>query len=319
VTGSLPSEVQAVFDRFITTEYTTVDASGQPITWPVTPYYTPGAPCIDVSTGLGYPKKANDARTNPMVALLFSDPKGSGLSDPPMVLVQGSAQVDDEDLEANRLRYARESIEKLPGTAKRQPPPAIQKRMQWYYSRIYVHVRPERVYVWPRGDFTVEPEVYGAHVEEVRSGHSEEPDAFHASPEGGTTAWDERIGELGSRYPRAVLSIVSPDGFPFAVRVPIQVDRGARVIRIGAEPSGIPLQPGLACLTAHEHAEDFTWQENFQIRGDLVASGDGWVLVPHKLVGGLELPRSTLETVRRNAKRIRRFHKVAKQELARRA
>jgi hypothetical protein len=91
------------------------------------------------------------------------------------------------------------------------------------------------------------------------------------------------------------------------------------VIRIGAEPSGIPLQPGLACLTAHEHAEDFTWQENFQIRGDLVASGDGWVLVPHKLIGGLELPRSTLETVRRNAKRIRRFHKVAKQELARRA
>ncbi len=79
VTASLPAEVQAVFDRFITTELTTVDRAGQPITWPVTPYYRPGDPCIDVTTGLGYPKKANDARANPLVSLLFSDPTGSGL------------------------------------------------------------------------------------------------------------------------------------------------------------------------------------------------------------------------------------------------
>jgi len=36
VTGSLPPDVQAVFERFITTEYTTLDRHGQPITWPVT-------------------------------------------------------------------------------------------------------------------------------------------------------------------------------------------------------------------------------------------------------------------------------------------
>src|SRR6478672_3530375 len=100
MTASLPSDVQAVFDRFITTELTTVDRAGQPITWPVTPYYRVGGPCIDVTTGLGYPKKADDARANPMVSLLFSDPTGSGLDDPPMVLVQGSAEVDDRDLDA---------------------------------------------------------------------------------------------------------------------------------------------------------------------------------------------------------------------------
>jgi len=91
VTASLPSTVQSVFDRFITTELTTVDRHGQPITWPVTPYYEPGAPCIDATTGLGYPKKANDARANPLVAMLFSDPTGCGLKRPPMVLVQGTA------------------------------------------------------------------------------------------------------------------------------------------------------------------------------------------------------------------------------------
>jgi hypothetical protein len=318
VTASLPAEIQAVFDRFITTELTTIDRAGQPITWPVTPYYVPGAMCIDVTTGLGYPKKANDARANPLVSLLFSDPNGSGLTDTPMVLVQGCAEVDDRDLEANRVRYERESVEKLPGTASLHPPDPIKRMMAWYYTRIYIHVRPERVYVWPRGDISAEPTLYDAHMEEVRSGHSEEPDRFHASPDGGISAWDERIGELGSRYPTAVLSLVSPDGFPFAVRVPVNIDAAARWIRIEGEPEGIPFAPGLACLTAHEHGEQFTWQQNFQVRGDLRFVDDAWALVPHRLVGGFELPRSRLAVVRANAAKARRFRRTAKQELTRR-
>ena len=82
MTASLPPEIQAVFDRFITTEYTTIDRRGQPITWPVTPYYSPGGGCIDLTTGLGYPKKADDAAANPKVALLFSDPHGSRPREP---------------------------------------------------------------------------------------------------------------------------------------------------------------------------------------------------------------------------------------------
>src|SRR5256885_13298987 len=114
MTSTLPAEVQQVFDRFVTTEFTTVDRGGQPITWPLTPYYAPGDPCIDVTTGLGYPKKAKDARSNPKVALLFSDSTGSGLEQPAQVLVQGTADVDDHDLDANRERYRREHVEKLP-------------------------------------------------------------------------------------------------------------------------------------------------------------------------------------------------------------
>jgi hypothetical protein len=319
VTASLPSEVQAVFDRFITTEFTTIDQAGQPITWPVTPYYSPGGPCIDVTTGLGYPKKANDARANPLVALLFSDPTGSELSEPPMVLVQGTASVDDEDLEANRMRYEHESVVKLPGTAKLQPPGPIKKMMGWYYTRVYIHVRPERVYVWPRCDVSAEPQLYGAHMEEVRSGHSEEPERFHADPAGGMNAWDPRVTELGSgRYPTAVLSFVGPDGFPFAIRVPVKADSPRRLVRIEAEPVGVPLEPGLACLTAHVHAPQFTWQANFQVRGDLVRSDDGWALAPHKFVGGFEIPKSRVEMFRANAAKVRRFRRIAKRELAKR-
>jgi hypothetical protein len=318
VTASLPPDVQAVFDRFITTEYTTIDRSGQPITWPVTPYYSLGDPCISVTTGLGYPKKANDARANPLVALLFSDPTGSGLTDAPMILVQGSAEVDDRDLDANRERYVREAGAKLPAVQKVVPPTVIQKRMLWYFARLYINVRPERVYVWRRGDLSSEPELYDAHMEEVRSGHSEERARFHAAPEGGATAWNDQIELLGIDYPTAVLSITSPDGFPFAIRVPVRVDRTARVIELDAEPASVPLQPGLACLTAHRHPPDFTWQRNFQVRGDLQLSGERWVLVPHKLVGGFELPESKLESVRINFAKARRYHRVAKRELARR-
>ena len=93
MTGTLPHEIQEVFDRFLTAEFTTVDSRGQPITWPVTPYYRPGDECIDITTGLGYPKKADDAARNPMVSLLFSDPTGSEIGGGAMVLVQGTAKV----------------------------------------------------------------------------------------------------------------------------------------------------------------------------------------------------------------------------------
>ncbi len=318
MTASLPSDVQAVFDRFITTEFTTIDRLGQPITWPVTPYYTPGAPCIDVSTAVGYPKKANDAGANPLVALLFSDPTGSGLEQPPMVLVQGSAQIDDRNLAANRERYQRESLEKLPATAKLQPPDSLKWFLTWYYTRIYVHVRPERVYVWPRGDAASEPQLYGAHMEEVRSGHSEEPARFHANPHGGISSWDRRISQLGRSYPTAVLSLVSPDGFPFAIRTPVQLDPANRWIGLGDLPNDIPLQPGLACLTAHRHAEQFSWQENFQVRGDLLFIEDRWALIPHRFVGGFEIPRSRLLALRINAAKARRFRRTARRELAQR-
>src|SRR5436190_1004657 len=225
MTASLPHEVQAVFDRFITTEYTTVDRRGQPITWPVTPYYRRGQECIDVTTGLGYPKKADDAAANTKVGLLFSDPTGCRMDDPPIVLVQGTAGVDDRNLEENR-----------------------------------------------------------------------------------------------ERYDTAVLSIVAPDGFPFSVRLPVTVDRDGRRIRIGRAPAGAPLQRGLACLTAHDHAPDFAWQRNFQVRGDLVEDEGGWSLMPAKLGGGFELPPTgALERYRLNFSKIMRFRRIAKRELTKRA
>ena len=127
------------------------------------------------------------------------------------------------------------------------------------------------------------------------------------------------MDELGERYPTAVLSVVAPDGFPFSLRVPISVDRGAHRIRIGAGALGIPVQPGLACITAHDHHPRFYWQRNFQVRGDLVEEDGGWAVIPHALIGGFELPpTSTLQRYRLNFGKMLRFRRTAKAELRKR-
>jgi Pyridoxamine 5'-phosphate oxidase len=318
MTATLPADVQQVFERFVTTELTTVDATGQPITWPVTPYYRQGAGAIDVTTAIGYPKKADDAARNPHVALLFSDPTGSKLEDPCAVLVQGTAQVDDQNLEPNAERYFRESVEKLPATKGKHPPSFMRGFLSWYYTRIYIYVRPERVFVWPEGDFSTEPTLYGARMEEVRTHHSAEPEVGPPAPEGGASAWDDRMDELGRRHRTAVLSVVGPDGFPLSSRVEIEPDRRAARVRLGALPDWMPATPTRVCLTAHEHDPDFRWQANFQVRGDLVREEGEWALVPHKFVGGFELAKSQLQTYRDNFRKMLRARRKAKQELARR-
>jgi hypothetical protein len=319
VTSSLPQEVREAFERFITCEFTTVDERQQPITWPVTPYYAQGAATIDVTTGLGYPKKAEDARGNPQVALLFSDPTGSGIGNGVRVLVQGIAEVDDADLDANRERYRIESLEKLPAMKSMQPPRVVRRPLfDWYYARIYIKVRPERVFVWPDGDPSKPPDVHGSHLEEVRSGHCEEPLEPHAPVTGGGIAWDGRIEELGRRHRDGVLSWVAPDGFPLSARLPARLDQEARRVRRGLVPAGLPLTEGRGCLTAHAHGPRFEWQENFQVRGDLVSEGDRWALVPHRLVGGFELPDESMAArYRRNLSKSVRFFRNARRYRAR--
>ena len=251
MTATLPSAVQSVFERFLISEITTVDERGQPLTWPVTPRYRVGATCIDIST-----QRADEARRNPQVALLFCDAAGSGLHDPPMVLVQGTAAAPERGSDATEL-----------------------------------HVRPERVYVWPESEPDAEPVLYDAHMEEVRSGHSEEPERYHAAPEGGPSAWDSRLQGLGTRHPTAVLSIVSPDGFPFAVRVRVAIDAAARWIELSHSPSGLPIAAGRACLATDSHDDP---GDAVQIRGDLVRVAGGWALIPHRITEVRSAPRHPL-------------------------
>jgi hypothetical protein len=142
-----------------------------------------------------------------------------------------------------------------------------------------LHVRPERVYAWRADDPDAEPVLFDAHLEEVRSGHNEEPEVEHAAPEGGEGIWDARLDALES----ALLACIGPDGFPFAARLAIAPDREDRVLRFPRLPVGMPVEPGPAFLHASAGAGDA--RRAPRIHGDLVpGSAGGWSLVPHAVL-----------------------------------
>jgi hypothetical protein len=90
-------------------------------------------------------------------------------------------------------------------------------------------------------------------------------------------------------------------------------------VRLAAGAVGVPVHPGPACLTVHAHGPKFEWQTNFQVRGDLVERDGDWVLLPHKLIGGFELPPgSMLSRYRQNFRKMLRYRKRAKRELGKR-
>jgi hypothetical protein len=312
--------VQDAFHRFVTCELTTIDAAGRPVTWPVTPFYRPGDGHISVTTGLGWPKKARDAHRNPRVALLFSDSTGSDIAQPSMVLVQGQAEVDDQDLDANRERFVRDHAAKLGRGAEEIP---RGRRFDWYFARIYIHVRPERVLLWRGGDCEAEPELLDLAEHSPAAGTpAEGAPPVGARPAPARPGPSRRVSELGRRYDSAVLSVVAPDGYPFSIRVPVSTDRRGREIRIDAHPARtLPLHPGPACITAHDHHETLEWSRNFQVRGQLQGDrGGGWVVLPQQVVDGFELPPvGPLTRAVLNFRKIRRFRRTAKAERARRS
>ena len=90
----------------------------------------------------------------------------------------------------------------------------------------------------------------------------------------------------------------------------MSLDRGARRIAIG-RPRRAAADGGPRLPHGARPRPDFTWQENFQVRGDSSAADGGWALVPHKLVGGFELPKeSELARYRRNLSKSVRFYKT---------
>jgi hypothetical protein len=164
---ALPPDVEAVLRGFYTCEFTTVSRDGQPMTWPSVPYYNPETGKIVCAVSIAFAAKAYNARRHPQVSLLFSDPTGSQLSDPPAVLVQGDAQVEEV------LEYGPDIIGLFNTVAIRQPDsrrfttnPIVRRLFVWYlFQRLSLTVTPRRILVWPKGDFASEPTlIEPAHV-----------------------------------------------------------------------------------------------------------------------------------------------------------
>ena len=153
---SVPSEVEAVFQTFRTCEFATLARDGTPIVWPTAPLYRPETGQFVITASIGMPQKAINARRQPQVSLLFSNPTGSGLSQPPSVLVQGDATVPDQVVTWNEDLAALCQIlgQRQPASRVFSRNPLTRWLMDWYYMRLLIYVTPRAIRWWPDGDFS---------------------------------------------------------------------------------------------------------------------------------------------------------------------
>jgi len=272
VARAWPAKLLGVFERAITCEYASLTRAGAPVTVPTTPYVAPGS--LDVSTGLSYPAKAERARRNPKVALLFADPLGAGSDAAPVVLVQGHAAVRDADLQLNTDRYVRLSMAKLPAASKGQPK-ALLRRLGFYYARIWIEITPQRIRWWPDRELAQQPEEWRADPalalpQSDPAPPGRQPPAWLEPPQG----WHEVAARALKLLPLADITVPGEDGYPVSVPVSAGALQGEEVpLRVG--PGAPELPTGPACLTIHGHDERFTTQENHTLVGTLVPGGEG--------------------------------------------
>jgi len=92
----VPVEVGAVVREFRSCELSTFARDGTPVTWPTMPFFEPDRQRFLITSSVGLAQKALNIRRDGRVAMLFSDPTGSGLVRPPAVLIQGDAESPEE-------------------------------------------------------------------------------------------------------------------------------------------------------------------------------------------------------------------------------
>jgi hypothetical protein len=244
-------------------ELITLTRDGSPVCWPMTPYFMDTK--IAFATGYVYPSKAINAKRNRNVAVLFSDPTASDRTEAdPLTLVQGTAEVLDDDLQHNTERYVDALLAsdiRVMGLALRSP--WIRNLMIGYLCRIWIEVSPVREMHWDRG---TEPP----------------PDLKAVKPPQFTPAASIAIGQVASwllRYSRPpVLSFVTESGNPAATRVAAIHENGVMRLEGGVDADeGAP-----ACLTFHRLAGNYSSFDTFIIRGHLESRT---TFAPEKVVG----------------------------------
>ncbi len=272
-----PEELLPLFERALTVEYASLTRAGAPVTYPLTPYVGDDATTLDVSTGLTYPAKAERARRNPKVALLYSDPLGSGLEEAPVALVQGLATVRDADLQANTDRYVRLSMAKLPAVYEGQPR-FVLRSLNWYFARLWVEVTPTRILWWPAGRLDEPPREWESPAGTMAppsdpAPTGRQPGAWTEQPSGWRPAAELALRQL----PLRDLTFVGADGFPVSVpaRDVAPEHEGFR-LRAPRLPGARPEGP--ACLTFHAHDEGFTTQQNRAFVGRVSEAQDSSVV-----------------------------------------
>ncbi|MGH2509346.1 MAG: pyridoxamine 5'-phosphate oxidase family protein [Ktedonobacteraceae bacterium] len=164
----LPDDVCTLLQTYYTCEVTTVNRVGQPITWPCLAYFHQETGNIIVTASIAFRVKALNARRHPQISLFYSDPSGSGLINPPALLVQGMAEVQElVDYTDPKIIGLFRLIQERQPASKNFSTRLMRRIFTWYlYQRLVLTITPQRIRIWPQGNFQAEAtEIEVKHVE----------------------------------------------------------------------------------------------------------------------------------------------------------
>ncbi|MDR6979107.1 hypothetical protein J2X68_005841 [Streptomyces sp. 3330] len=279
----LDSAPHAVLDAYRTCEFVTLGRDGTPAAWPTAVRRREDGTLL-LTTSLAFARKALNVRRDGRVALLFSDPTGSGLDHAPQIFVAGRAECPDQIMTGPQGAedYWRMLFERQPHSRSYTTAP-MRRLMDWYYLRLLITVTPDQVIVRPPLAPPPLPELPG--------------------PRGGNPlpGADRLAG-----FPSAVLSARDSSGAPVLARTrPVPTDDGFAV----EIPSDCAATPGPASLLVHRHDDRLNHMDNALVRGELRASGDGWLLTPAKVVEpmGSGRPTDAVRVLRRTKRSTSRY------------
>lgn len=254
-------------------EFATLAKDGTPITWPVSAMLNADG-TLTLTTSLGFPQKAFNVRRDGRVALLFSDPTGSGLDAPDQVLVTGVATCPDEIVTTpgELADYWRMLFERQP-SSRAYLKPLMRPAVDWYYMRLVITVTPETV--------TTRPALTEA----------EETPEF-----GGLLG-----GSVLKAYSSAVLGGGDSGGVPQLLRVHPRPGEGGYRVDL---PADTAIVPGPASLLVHRHDALLANGSFALVRGELTGGPGEWLLVPSRLVVPFDPAKAVagLRRTRRSAK-----------------
>jgi hypothetical protein len=266
-TSTRPTPEQAiVLAAYRTCEFATVTRRGTPMAWPIVTWQRPDGSLV-VTTSIGLPQKAINVRRTPEVAMLFSDATASGLTDPPQILVKGTASCPDEIVTdvSGLSEYWTRLMQRQP-SGKSISSVFGRRLMDVYYMRLIITVTP--TLVTTRTTLRADTPLRATVV----------PRSERTTP----------LGQVATRLPdyrSAVLAAFDDAGRPTLLRVRPQADRaGARLLL--DLPEAVDLRPGSASLLCHSHDDELSSQRSFVVAGTLHRRNDGWALTTDRFVPG---------------------------------
>jgi hypothetical protein len=240
----LPAEVARLVRTRYFAEFATVSRAGVPIDTPIVPFTSADLATIDLATGLAYATKAERARRNPKVGLLFE----GGEADP-VVSIAGLAAVRDADLQANLERYLAEQILTPICNPATVDYAQVTRHAIWYFTRVLISVAPAVVRWWPNpAALDAPPGVWRA-AEGTRFPASDPAPAGEPSkaPWQAAPVPADLLRQALGRGAPAHLTLVDAEGFPLPLRArTVEAHRSG--LRLGL-PRWLPWTSGPASVS----------------------------------------------------------------------